>query len=326
MASPNSSFAGDLLSLTMQVLEDELFDQILTKNATTATLKEAGMVSTKEPGISVAVPIEYAENGSYKRYSGGQALNTSQNETFSVFQYEPKQIAINVQAHGREIHQNMGRGQIRDLVKSRVKNAKSTFENQFNLDLLSAGTADGGLQVGGLQLLIADLPTSGTVGGVSRTTYSFAQNQYYRATTDGGAALASTNIVSYMDTLDLYIARYRGRTKTILADDTAFKLYESAVHPLQRIKGEGTLAKLGFRTYQYKDAEYVYEPTISGMPTATQYWLDPDVLELVTYAGRNLVRLPKRDSWNQDAQIEYLAWMGALVAKNFRRLGVLNND
>lgn len=324
MTSPNTNFAGDLLAVTVQMLEDELFDNIITKNATTATLNEEGSVLSIDGGISIAVPIMYAENGSYKRYSGAEQLNTSSNETFSVFQYQPKQIAINIQATGREIHQNMGRSQIRELIKARVMNAKTSFENQFNIDLLSAGTLAN--QINGLQLLIADDGT-GTVGGVSRSSFSFAKNQFYRATTDGGAALSAANIVTYMDALAVLVDTWRAKTTAILADNAAFKFYEAAVHPLQRINQEkGALGKLGFKTYQYKNAEVVFEPTTSGMPASTMYFLDPEVLELRYYAGRNLTRLPKRDSFNQDASIEYLAWMGNLVGKNFRRLGVLNND
>jgi len=323
MTSPNSNFAGDLLAVTVQELEDELFDQILTKNATTATLKEYGSVRTVDGGPTIAIPIMYAENGSYDRYSGADQLNTSSNEVFSVFQYPWCQIAINIQANGREILQNMGRSQNRDLVKSRIQNAKNSFENNFNEDLLSDGSATN--QIGGLQLLIDDAG-AGTVGGISRTSFSFAQNQFYRATTDGGAALTAANIVTYMDRLDLRIQAYRGKTKVILSDDTTYALYESAVHPLQRLnQPDAPLAKLGFRTYRYKDSEIVFEPSVSGMPSATQYWLDPEVLELNPHSNRNLVRLPKRDSFNQDAQIEYLAWMGNLTAKNFRRLGTLNN-
>lgn len=326
MASPNSSFT-ELLSLTVQMLEDELFDQILAKNAFSAALKEYGSIEPKDGGPSIVVPIMYAENGSYKRYSGPQQLNTSINDVFTSFQYSWSQIALNIQAHGREIMQNQGRSQNRDLIKSRVMNAKMSFENEFNIDLLSDGTGDGGLQIGGLQLLIADLPTSGTVGGVSRSSYTFARNAYYRATTDGGAAMSATNIVTYMDTLDVSIQAYRGKTKLILADDAAYKFYEAAVHPLQRItQTQGTLAKIGFNTYKYKQAEVVLEPTIAGMPASTMYFIDPEVIALCPHSQRNLVRLPKRDSFNQDSQIEYLAWMGALVGKNFRRLGVLNND
>jgi len=323
MASPNSTYT-ELLSLTVQELEDELFDQILTKNATTGLLKEHGAVRGVDGGPTIVVPIMYAENGSYKRYSGAEQLNTTSNDVFSAFSYSWCQIALNIQAHGREILQNSGRSMHRDLVKSRVMNAKATFENNFNEDLLSDGTATN--QIGGLQLLISDAGT-GTVGGVARASYTFAKNAFYRATTDGGAALSASNIVTYMDALDVTIQSYRGKTKAILADDVCYKFYESAVHPLQRLTDpNGTLAKLGFNTYKYKNAEVVLEPQVSGMPSTTMYFIDPEVLELVHHSQRNLVRLPKRDSWSQDAQIEYLAWMGNLVAKNFRRLGVLNND
>lgn len=323
MASPNSTYT-ELLATTVQMLEDDLYDQILTKNALTATLKENGSVLPVDGGPSIVVPIEYAENGSYKRYSGSDILSTVQNDTFSAFSYPWCQVAIAIQAHGREMLQNMGRSQHRDLVRSRIQNAKSTFENQFNIDCLSDGSLSN--QIGGLQLLIADAGT-GTVGGVSRSSYSFAQNQYYRATTDGSAAASSTNIVTYMDALDVSVQAYRGKTKVILADNAFYRFYEAAVHPLQRLTDpNGTLAKLGFNTYKYKQAEVVLEPTVSGMPASTMYFIDPEVLEIRYHSNRNLVRLPKRDSFNQDVQIEYLAWMGNLVAKNFRRLGVLNND
>ena len=323
MPSPNANF-GELLSVTVQELEDELFDQILSKNATTATLKEYGSVVPKDGGPTIVIPIMYAENGSYKRYSGAELLNTTSNDIFTSFQYPWCQIALNIQAHGREILQNSGRSQNRDLLKSRVMNAKTTFENQFNIDILSDGSATN--QVNGLQALIS-ASGAGTVGGISRSSYSFAQNQYYRATTDGGVAVSASNIVSYMDILDLRLQRYRAKTKVIIADDNMYAFYESAVHPLQRLnQPEGKMAQLGFRSYRYKDSEVVFEPSVSGMPANTQYWLDPEVLELNPHSDRNLVRLPKRDSFNQDAQIEYLAWMGNLTAKNFRRLGTLNNN
>jgi hypothetical protein len=290
-------------------------------------LKKLGCTGTRDGGPSIVMPIIYAQNGSYKRYSGAQQLNTSFNQTMTSFQYQWKQVALNIQADGREILQNSGKSQNRALVKSRVEVAKMTYENEFNSDLCSDGAADGGLQIGGWQLLIADDPFAGSVGGISRVNYSFARNQRYRATTDGGAALSASNIVSYMDRLDIAISAVRGKPKLILADDVTYGFYESAVHPLQRLTDpNAVLAKLGFNTYKYKNAEVVLEPQISGMPASTMYFIDPDVVELISHSDRNLVRLPQRYSFNQDAQIEYLAWMGALCVKNFRRLGVLNND
>jgi len=325
MASPNASF-DDLLSTTTQLLEDELFDNILNKDATGATLKEYGCVRPKDGGPTIVIPIMYAENGSYLRYSGDETLNTSINQTMTSFQYNWKQIALNIQANGLEILKNSGRSQNRDLLMSRVKNAKMTFENNFNEDLLSDGTGSSGKQIGGLKLLIAPAGT-GTVGGISRSSYDFAKNQFYRGTTDGGTALNASNIVTYMDRLDLRIKAKRGKTKVILADDATFALFEAAVHPLQRLKQEkGVIGRLGFDTYAYKGAEVVFEPTASGMTANTMYFLDPEVIELNPHSDRNLVKLPKRYAFAQDSEIEYLAWCGNLTVKNFQRLGTLNND
>jgi len=308
------------------MLEDDLFDNITAKNAFSAFLKANGCISRKDGGPKIAIPVMFAENGSYKRYSGSQILDTSWTDTFSSFEYEWKQVALNIQAHGREILQNSGRSQNRDLLKSRVMNAKLTFENQFNIDLLSEGTSDGGLQIGGLRNLISATPSLGTVGNISRVTYSFARNARFQATTDGGVAMSASNIVSYMDQVDILVQAYKGKTKLILADNATYGFYESAVHPLQRLTdANGTLAKLGFNTYKYKQAEVSLEPTIAGMPASTMFFVDPEVIELAVHSQRDLVRLSKRDSFNQDAQIEYLAWMGALCGKNFRRLGILNN-
>lgn len=320
MAQPNASFS-ELLSLTVQELEDELFDNVLLKNALSATIGRA----TRDGGPSIVIPIEFAENGSYKRYSGAEILNTTINDVFSSYQYPWFQVALNIQISGREMLINSGRSQNRELLKSRVMNAKHTFENQFNIDMLSTGGLTN--QIVGLQTLIADDPTSGSVGGISRVSYSFARNQFYRATTDGGAAATAANLPGYMDALDLRIQAWRGKTKTILADDNFFRLFEGSVHPLQRLSPtEGQLARLGFRTYAYKQAEVVFEPQAAGMPSNHMYFIDPDVIELISHTDRNLVQLPKRDSYNQDQSISYLGWMGALCVKNFLRLGVLNNN
>lgn len=322
MASPNSSFT-ELLSTTIQKLEEGgLFDNILTKNALSAGIKKR----TVDGGPQIVVPVIWAENASYKRYSGDELLNTASNDTMTSFSYPWAQVALNIQINGREMLQNSGKSQYRDLLKARVSVAKLSFENGFNEDMLSDGSLPN--QVGGLQLLISDNGT-GTVGGVARASYAFAKNQFYRATTDGGLAMSASNCVSYMDALDILVSAKRGKTDLILADNVTFGYYEGTVHALQRITNDtGKMARLGFRTYNYKSAEVVLEPSSpnGGMPGTTMYFIDSEALELVSHSKRNLVQLPTRDSFNQDSSISYLAWMGQLVCNNFSRLGVLNND
>jgi len=323
MATPNSSF-NELLSTTIQDLEPDMIEQILLANAFTAGLKEYGGMGTRDGGPQIVQPIEFAENGSYRRYTGSDILNTSQNDVFSSYNFPWAQVALTVSITGREMLQNSGRSGRFNLLKSRITNAKRTFANQFNADCLSDGSATN--QVQGLQVLIAPAGT-GTVGGISRASYSFAKNAFYRCTTDGGAAVTPGNIVSYMDALDLQLRTYHAKTDFIIADDTMFRYFEGTVHPMQRLNPvDGKVGKLGFGSYAYKNSEVVFEPVAGGMPASTQYWIDCDAIELVAHADRNLVQLDDRNSFNQDMSLAILAWMGALVGKNFRRLGTLNNN
>jgi hypothetical protein len=76
------------------------------------------------------------------------------------------------------------RKQILNLLESRIKVAMKTLKNNVTIGMYSDGTGSAGKQIGGLQLLVADTPTSGTVGGISRAN-TFWRNQTYDATTDG---------------------------------------------------------------------------------------------------------------------------------------------
>jgi hypothetical protein len=73
-----------------------------------------------------------------------------------------------------------------------------------------------GKQIGGLQLLVADTPTSGTVGGISRSN-TFWRNQTYDATTDGSAAATVANIQTYMNEVFLRCTRGDDKPDMILA-------------------------------------------------------------------------------------------------------------
>jgi hypothetical protein len=92
-------------------------------------------------------------------------LNIAPSDVFTAAQYPIAQAAVAVSINGLEMLQNSGKEKMIDLLESRIGNAERTFQNNLSNDAYSNGTADGGKQVGGLQLLVADTPTSGTIGG-----------------------------------------------------------------------------------------------------------------------------------------------------------------
>jgi hypothetical protein len=110
--------------------------------------------------------LEYAENGTFKRYSGYEALNITPSDVFTGAEYNYAQAAVAISISGLEMIQNSGEEAIIDLLESRISNAERTLTNNIALDCYSDGTADGGRQIGGLQAARSKTPTSGVVGGI----------------------------------------------------------------------------------------------------------------------------------------------------------------
>jgi hypothetical protein len=193
MASPNLS---EIVTTTLRNRSGKLADNVTNNNALLNRLNKKGNVKPVDGGRSIVQELDYQENGTFKRYSGYETLDISPSEVFSAAEFDWKQGAVSVSISGLEELQNSGSERVIDLLESRIKNAERTMANNVSGDLYSDGTASGGKQIGGLQHIIADAPSTGTVGGINRATYSFWRNFSFDATTDGGGAATSSNIQS----------------------------------------------------------------------------------------------------------------------------------
>ena len=109
-----------------------------------------GNRKTVDGGRTIMQELEYAENGTYKRYAGYDVLNISPSVIMSAAQYSIAQAAVAVSINGLEEIQNAGVEKMIDLLESRIGNAERTLRNNIALDVYSDGTADGGRQIGGL--------------------------------------------------------------------------------------------------------------------------------------------------------------------------------
>jgi hypothetical protein len=129
--------------------------------------------------------------------------------------------------------QNRGKEQVIDLLRSRIDNAEITLTNGLSYDVYSDGTQSG--QMGGLQTLVSSTPTSGTIGGIDRATWTFWRNIKFGGVADGGGAVTATNIQSYMNRVMVQIVRGADGPDLIVADNTFYRLYLDSLQAIQRI-------------------------------------------------------------------------------------------
>lgn len=318
MASPNLS---EIITTTLRNRSGELADNVSKGNALLMRLKEKGGWKPAS-GRTIVQELDYQENGTFMYYSGGEQLNIASSDVLSGAEFDWKQAACAVVATGLEIDvQNVGKEAVIDLLEARIKNAQRTMRNNICNGMYSDGTGTGGKQIGGLQLLVADAPTTGTVGGINRANFSFWRNQVYDASSDGGTAATAANIQTYMNAEYLECTRGADKPDLILADANYYKLFWGSLQAIQRIT-DSKMAEAGFQSVKFAGADVVYEDN-TGMPSNHMYFLNTDYIFL-RYAPKRLFKpLEKVQSINQDAMVQLITFAGNMTTSNASLQGVL---
>lgn len=322
MASPGLS---EIITTTLRNRSGKCADNVSKGNPLLFMLKEQGGWDSAT-GRTIVQELEYAE-GRFQWYAGYDILDISPSDVITAAEYPWAQGAGLVAANGLEIDvQNTGKEQIIDLFKQRIGNAERTMKNQITFGMYSDGTAFSGKIIGGLQLIVADNPATGTVGGINRATFPFWRNQFFRGTTDGGGAISATNIQGYMDELFLRCTRGTDKPGIIIADRNTYKFYWTSLQAIQRIT-DGSTSKqgAGFRSLDFTGVPVYYEDN-PGIPDRHMYFLNTDYLKLRYAPKRNFTPLPSERAYNQDAFVQMVLWAGQLTTSNASLQGVLNNN
>ena len=178
--------------------------------------------------------------------------------------------------------------------------------------------SNGGKSIGGLQFLVADLPTTGTVAGIDRSTNTWWRNQYYDFS-DNSVTASATTIQHAMNVTYLNTMRGSDSVDLIVAGSTYFTYYEESLQAQQRFMSE-TKATGGFMAYKYKNADVVYDSNCSA---TRMYMLNTDYISFRPHANRNFVTLDRKSSVNQDATVVPLYWAGNLTLSNASLQGVI---
>lgn len=336
VTSPNTSWP-EITTTTLYNRSGKLADNITKNNALLQRLSRKGKIKPFDGGQAIVQELEYSENGTYRRYSGYDELNISPSDTFTAAQFAIAQAAVAVSISGLEMLQNSGENKMIDLLEARIANAERTFQNAISTDCYSDGTADGSKQIGGLQLLVADAPTTGTVGGINRATWHFWRNQLFDFSVNS-LTPGSTTIQTAMNQLYLLLSRQSDKPDLIVADNLYFRYYWESLQAIQRITSDN-MAQAGFMSLKFMNADVVYDGGFQGVTSATtwpssgatggapashMYFLNTDYIYFRPHKDRNMVPLePDRFSVNQDAMVKLIAWAGNMTLSNAFLQGVI---
>lgn len=337
-----NSAVTDIIATTIQSRTRALADNFTNNNALVQRLDQRGNVKPFSGGNVILQEIAYNDSSTanVNSYSGFELINIQQNSPISAAQFAICQYAAAVTMSGLEMLQNSGEEAFIDLMEGRIEVAEGQLLNRIGSDIYGDGTGNGGKNITGLGAAVPDTPTSGTYGGISRSSFSFWQSKKYSGVTNGGAAVSAANIIPYMTALAIQLVRGPDKADTIVADNTYFQYYVNALQAIQRVQsddGSGT-GGAGFAKLKFygggMSADVILDGGVytggdsvgnwTGATSAHMWFLNTNYLFMRPHKDRNFVPIGgERQSVNQDAVVKLIGWAGNLTCSNSFLQGVL---
>lgn len=310
MASPNATFT-EMVTTTLRHHKRKLVDNVTKHNALLTLMKERGNIKTDAAGgYEIAIPLSYAENSTYQRFSGYDTLNIGQSDVLSAAKYDWQQAAIHVTASGREIKMNNSEERMINLVKARIDVAMATAANNMSIDIYSTGALAN--QINGLGALVTSDGT-GTVGGIVSGTHTWWKNKFKEVS--GTGATYSTLRAALNE---MWLATTRGTDKpdVIVMTHDFYTIFEGGLQDLQRY-ADAKMAGLGFEALKYKSASVIFDDNTNfGTTSEIAYGLNTKYLYLMEHPDARWSEDDEKVPVNQDAVVVPMYWMGNLCTSN----------
>lgn len=313
MAIPNSTYT-ELVTTTLDNYRSTMADNITTHNPLLDRVKMRGNADPAGGGVNLLENLMYAENSTVKWYSGLETLDVSQSDVLTSAAFSWKELNGNVVISGLDKAKNSGtKESVFNLVKSRIRVLEISLQNEVADALFYSNTENSGKSIGGLQHLVADLPTSGTVGGIDASANTWWRNQYYDFSSQGVTASSST-IQHAMNQVFINATRGRDKIDMFVAGSTYFTYYLESLQANQRFQSD-TTAGAGFSSLKFWGgaADVFYD---SSCAATRMYGLNSQYIHFRPHSDFNFVTLDEKASVNQDATVVPVYWKGNMTVSN----------
>lgn len=285
-------------------------------------LSKGGGFMGQSGGDYIAVPLEYALNATVGSYSDTDTIDTTRQDVFDRAEAQWKEYAGTVVLSDLEKDRNAGEGKVFDLLPAKLENLRNSMRFHLNTDMFGAGTANGSKVITGLQALVSSTPTTGTVQGINRATFSFWRNQQ---TSGAQTSSAFDNLRASMRSVYNSCSNSMGDANPTFAvtTQTVFQGFEGLLLANERFtskeEGDGGFSN---EVLKFKGAKISYDV---ACPSGTLYFLNPKFIKLAYKKGSWFKMRPEVTPANQTLSVYLVRTMANLVVTNPRNLGVVTS-
>lgn len=281
-------------------------------------LKKKGGVKTITGGYEIRANIRYAQNNYVQLIDPNEEFALGYNQTMTAFQYSPKIIITPTLINALEKAQNSGEGEFLNLLDEREQIAEDSLVNIMEAMLQGDGTTYGGKAFAGIKSYVVDSTSTGTVGGLARSTYSAIRNTSVNLVSTFTGATDSSNIESRLRYLKNLVIRNGNGPDWGFLGQTYYLAACDAASAKQRITQDADMVKMNFDHVVIEGMTCVNAAgkSYSGRTSIAAdraYLLPSKDYALVMYKGYNMQPLDNRTAYNQLVDASVLCGIGNFI-------------
>lgn len=294
-----------VLNSTLTKSRKRLIMASIKSNALQAWAFATNRVEYEDGGHEITNPLTLGRNPNVTSYEYYDNLPMVQTDEFDTVTYNWSRVAGSLVISDQEQDENQGVAQIFKLLRAKMEVLEESIKEKFSTYLYAAGT---GIDPNGLQLLIPDDPTTGSLGGIDRS----AEPQWRPSSYDFSGALDQTNIEEAFDDVLMDLTMKSEKPDIMVCGRNIMRLYRAAVRDkvifaLSETKNGSRMADLGFGGVSFNNIPMVYDEDC-GVDRC--YMINSKFLRLHILRHVNMKMKRLVAPWTQDALGRRIVWQG----------------
>jgi len=309
-----------VLNSVLERSRKKLIMASLKSNAFMAWAFATKRVEVEDGGYNITNPLTVGRNPNVTSYSYYDQLPVAQTDEFTTVEYRWSRVGGTVIISDQEQDENKGDAMIFKLLKAKMEVLEESIKEKFSSYLYGAGA---GKDPYGLEALIPDDPTIGSLGGINRAT----EVQWRTSSYDfGSGGITSANIEEAFDDILMDLTLKGDKPDLILAGRDIYRTYRAAVRDklvinLGELKGGKGMVDLGFGGIAHDRIPIVYDEDCA---VNKAYFINSKYLRLHMLKGVNMKTKSLSAPWDTDAVGRRVVWQGQFCLwKAYRTHAVL---
>jgi hypothetical protein len=322
MADPN--LGQRVATVYEKVFPKKPTDNVIKSLATFRGLGPNGFKQSASGGRVFECPIEYGENTTNAMIAETGTVDTTRIDVFDASRWDQKIGAGTVSFSVQEMLQVQGTDDRKyDLIAAKIENVRKSHFALLNRQ--SWGTAPGTNDLTSIYSIVVQTPTSGVVGGIDSSLYSFWRNQASDATK---TTTKYDNLQSTFRTVwnNCSLGGINMTPTCIISDMATFAGFEGTLTSVLRFTTDDRQAKgdPGFATQaiSYKGTPYFFD---EDAPANSAYFLNSDVLKFEYLEGGWATLGDEIEAVNSLTKLRKIFTIGNYICSARRHLGILYN-